>query len=127
MSFAQTQSCLQRPVPVIDGACPAPCGLDLAQIEAALARAIRARDYLRDGHGATAGRLLRAALQDIAEFRGTLDLEAGGPLTANLDDLCGYIARRLMAAILQGEAGPVNEVTHLMHEVRAAWVTLAYV
>jgi flagellar protein FliS len=127
MAFAQTQSCVRCPVPVTDGVGPAPYGVDLALIDAALTRVIRAGDCLSDGRGPTASRLLHAAMQDIVEFRSTLDLVTGGPLTANLDDLCGYLGRRLMAANLRSDLGPVTEVTHLMHEVRAAWVTLAHV
>jgi flagellar protein FliS len=65
--------------------------------------------------------LLHTATSIIHELRGGLDLRGGGPLAANFDDLYDYLARRLRAARLEGDPEILEEVWHLLHEVRSAW------
>jgi flagellar protein FliS len=65
--------------------------------------------------------LLNAAVQIVGELRSTLDMRAGGPYAANLDDLCGYMSRQLVAANLQNRVANLDEVAGLLREVRTAW------
>lgn len=60
----------------------------------------------------------------IAELRGRLDLRGGGPMAAHFDDLYEYMGRRLTAAGLQGSPEILDEVSHLLREVRTAWNVL---
>ena len=100
-------------------------GPDLVLIDAALAQVTRAQDCLEDDRGELADTLLSGAIRKVSEFR--RGLHCADPIAANLDDLCDYVSRRLLAASRQNEVAPVVEVSHLLHEVRSAWVTLTYV
>lgn len=103
----------------------AACSPDLVLIDAALAQVSRAQSCLEDDCGELAGTLLSNAIGKVCEFR--RGLHCADPLAANLDDLCDYMSRRLLAASRHNEVAPVAEVSHLLHEVRSAWVTLTYV
>jgi flagellar protein FliS len=65
--------------------------------------------------------LLTSAVQIVGELRSTLDMRTGGPLAANLDDLCDYMSRQLVAANLQNRVATLDEVADLLREVRTAW------
>lgn len=55
--------------------------------------------------------LLAGAVQIVGELRSTLNVRDGGPFAANLDDLCEYMSRQLVAANL-------DEVSDLLREIR---------
>jgi len=98
-------------------------------MDGALERIAQAREGMekRAAHAASAAEscgLLRTATSIIDELRGDLDLHRGGPLAANFDDLYDYLARRLRAANQQRDAQILDEVWHLLREVRSAWALL---
>jgi flagellin-specific chaperone FliS len=74
--------------------------------------------------------LLAGAVQIVGELRSTLNVRDGGPFAANLDDLCEYMSRQLVAANLQNRPcskhglcslqGPatLDEVADLLREIR---------
>jgi flagellar protein FliS len=68
--------------------------------------------------------LLHSSVILIAELRGSLDLQKGGPLAQNLSDLYEYMTRRLMHANLNSDAAAVAEVLSLLGEIRSAWVAI---
>jgi flagellar secretion chaperone FliS len=68
--------------------------------------------------------LLHTATSIIGELRGELDLRRGGPMAANFDDLYDYLGRRLRAAQVQSDPEILDEVWHLLWEVRSAWALL---
>jgi len=68
--------------------------------------------------------LLHTATSIIGELRGELDLRGGGPMAANFDDLYDYLGRRLRAAQVQSDPEILDEVWHLLWEVRSAWALL---
>jgi flagellar protein FliS len=61
------------------------------------------------------------AMSIINGLRTSLDLEAGGAIAVNLDDLYGYMIRRLIDASAQNEAAALGEVLDLMLEIKGAW------
>jgi flagellar protein FliS len=61
------------------------------------------------------------AMSIINGLRGSLDLEAGGAIAVNLDDLYGYMIRRLIDASAQNDPAALSEVTALMLEIKGAW------
>ena len=68
--------------------------------------------------------LLHSAVILIAELRGNLNLQNGGPLAQNLSDLYDYMARRLIHANLNSDAAAVAEVHGLLGEIRSAWAAI---
>jgi flagellar protein FliS len=61
------------------------------------------------------------AMSIINGLRSSLDMEAGGAIAVNLDDLYDYMVRRLIDASAQNDAGALSEVIDLMLEIKGAW------
>lgn len=61
------------------------------------------------------------AMSIINGLRTSLDMEAGGAIAVNLDDLYDYMVRRLIDASAQNDAGALSEVIDLMLEIKGAW------
>ncbi|MGR9099975.1 MAG: flagellar export chaperone FliS [Gammaproteobacteria bacterium] len=71
------------------------------------------------------GENIGRAITILGGLRASLDLEAGGELAQNLDDLYDYMTRQLLSANLNGAAGIMDEVSSLMAEVKAGWDAIA--
>lgn len=73
------------------------------------------------GEAARMRRLLQSAVAILGELRTGLDLCRGGAIAAGLDDLYDYMCRRLGAAVAQDGIASLDEVSHLLEALRAAW------
>jgi flagellar protein FliS len=60
----------------------------------------------------------------IGELQATLNHEAGGEFSRNLDRLYDYFLRRLIEANLRKDEKPVAEVERLLRDVRDAWAEM---
>jgi flagellar protein FliS len=67
------------------------------------------------------GDSLSRAIRIILGLQGSLDVEKGGEIAANLADLYDYCTRRLLHANLRNDLEAVQEVKKLMSEIREAW------
>jgi flagellar protein FliS len=67
------------------------------------------------------GESLSRATRIVLGLQGSLDLEKGGEIAANLADLYDYCTRRLMHANLKNDVDAVQEVKRLISEIRDAW------
>ena len=101
-----------------------PHKLILMLMDGALERIALARGRIEHKETSEKNRLLSAAVSIVEELRASLDLKAGGTLAANLDDLYDYMARQLINANLQNKVETLDEVSHLLREIRSAWVLL---
>ena len=97
-------------------------------MEGALQRIRDAREQMAHGPEAAGwtgpagtARLLRTTKVILGELRADLDLRGGCATAANLDDLYDYMCRRLRAAELADGPAALNEVSHLLEALRAAW------
>ena len=61
------------------------------------------------------------AMSIINGLRTSLDMETGGPIAVNLDDLYDYMVRRLIDASTLNDVGALTEVIDLMLEIKGAW------
>jgi len=68
--------------------------------------------------------LLDQCVSMIGELRGGLNLEQGGELARNLSDLYEYMARQLLRANADNNAGYITEVQGLLGEIRSAWIAI---
>lgn len=93
--------------------------------DGALERIAHARGCIRHGMTAEKGAAVGRAISIVEELRGSLDLERGGPLAVNLDELYGYVSRRLLAANAHGDVRILDEVAALLRELREAWSAIA--
>jgi len=57
----------------------------------------------------------------INGLRSSIDLDKGGDIAANLDDLYSYMLQRLTDANVENSTDPLDEVTGLMAEIKGAW------
>jgi flagellar protein FliS len=57
----------------------------------------------------------------VLGLQSALDHEKGGELAANLDELYGYVSRRLIHANAHNDVAIIQEVRGLMTEIRDAW------
>ena len=90
---------------------------------AALAEATGA---LRDGRIEAKGRALGRAVRIVDEgLRGGLDLQGGGALAADLNELYHYLMLRLTQANLRNDAAAIDECQKLMTPLRDAWAAIA--
>lgn len=101
-----------------------PHRLILMLMDGALERIAQARGRMEHKELAEKNRLLHTATSIVDELRSSLDLKTGGVIAANLDDLYDYMARQLIAANLQNKPEILDEVAHLLREIRSAWVLL---
>ena len=56
--------------------------------------------------------------------RGRLEFEAGGEIAANMGDLYDYASRQLMRANVENRTDLLEEVSHLLREIRSAWIQI---
>lgn len=61
------------------------------------------------------------AISIIDGLRLSLDHTIKNELITNLDELYSYMARRLLHANLKSDAEALDEVSHLLREIREAW------
>ena len=74
------------------------------------------------GHGRT--RVSRV-LAIVAELQNTLDVEKGGAVADQLDDLYTYITSRLLDVALKNDVTAIEEARKLLTPIRDAWSQLA--
>ncbi len=98
-----------------------PHALVLTVLDAVLTRIAAARACIERRETRRMAGLLHSAVVLIAELRGNLNLQEGGPLAQNLSDLYDYAARRLIHANLNSDAAAASEVQSLLCEIRGAW------
>ena len=94
-------------------------------MDGALERLAKAKGCMTN-NGATADKnqLISASIAIIDELRISLDLKGGGAIAANLDDLYDYMCRQLVRANLESRVETLDEVSHLLGEIRSAWIAL---
>ena len=57
----------------------------------------------------------------VAELQNTLDLSRGGQLARDLDDLYTYMTSRLVTAVSEQDARPIDEVRRLLATLQEGW------
>ncbi len=93
--------------------------------EGALEAIKRAAAHMAAGRVAQKGEALSHALQIVDEgLRAAVDRSAGGQLAFRLLDLYDYMIMRLLQANLRNDAAALDEVAHLLAELRSAWAQI---
>jgi flagellar protein FliS len=101
-----------------------PHRLILMLLDGALERIASARGAMENGVPEARTRLLHRVVSIVDELRGSLNLEAGGELAANMADLYEYSSRLLLRANLENRTDLLEEVAHLLREIRSAWIQI---
>lgn len=90
-------------------------------------------DAIAQAKGAMRGRQIEAKARAIGRavriveegLRACLDMTAGGKLALDLNDLYGYLARRLTLANLRNDETMLDECQRLITPVREAWLQIS--
>ncbi len=93
-------------------------------MEGALDKIATAKGYIERGEHEGKSRHISWAISIINGLRSSLDLEQGGEIANNLDDLYDYMTRRLMDAVASNDTAILDEVSSLMTEIKSAWDAL---
>lgn len=90
--------------------------------EGALGAISSARSAMARGDIEAKGVQIGRAVRIVDEgLRGSLDLNQGGALAANLDGLYAYVVRRLTEANLRNDDAALGECARLLSPLREAW------
>lgn len=90
-------------------------------MEGALDKIATAKGCIERHDLAEKSRQITWAMSIINGLRSSLDMEAGGAIAVNLDDLYAYMTRRLIDASAHNDADALNEVINLLLEIKGAW------
>ena len=94
-------------------------------MEGGLTRLAQARGAIERGQLAQKGELISKAIGIVGGLREALNLEQGGELALNLDNLYVYMTERLLEANRNGDAAILDEVSGLLREVKSGWDAIA--
>lgn len=92
-------------------------------------------DGLIESLRAAEGQIARGAIEEksrslaragkiVLGLQSALNFESGGEIAKNLDELYGYVTRRLLHVNLHNDLEALKEVYGLMSEIQNAWSTV---
>ena len=87
----------------------------------ALEKIAFAKGYMERGNISEKGGHISWAISIIDGLRASLDLDNGGEIAQNLDDLYDYMTRRLVRANIENNSDILDEVSSLMASVKSSW------
>jgi flagellin-specific chaperone FliS len=96
----------------------------VAVLDGAIVALEMGRASLLDGQWQHAARQILATCQLLQALRDNVDVLGGDPLAANLAELYDYAGQKVGLAATGMCRAPLDEVWHLLMEVRAAWFAL---
>ena len=103
-----------------------PHKLILMLFDGALLSLSSAANHMQKKHTAEKGLAISKAIDIIANgLNASLDIKAGGELAERLYALYEYMGNRLLHANLHNDLAAIEEVSHLLGELRSAWEEIA--
>ena len=84
-------------------------------------RITEAKNCIRDGDIVEKITRLTKALGILDGLRMSLNIEEGGEIASNLDDLYDYMQRQLIQANAHNDVSILDEVKGLVDEIKGAW------
>lgn len=87
----------------------------------ALERLAKARVAIEQEKFSERGELLSSALMIVAELRMALDHEAGGDISANLDNLYEFMMGEIVQANIHDDVEKLETVSRLLREIKEGW------
>ena len=90
-------------------------------MQGALEKIAIAKGYLSRKDMANKGVHISWAISIIEGLRTSLNMEEGGEIAQNLEDMYEYMIRRLLRANLENDVALLDEVSTLLVTVKSAW------
>jgi flagellar protein FliS len=94
-------------------------------LDGALERIAAARGAMQNGAIDAKNRLIHRAVAIVSELRASLNMDKGGEIAANMADLYDYSGKQLLRANVENRAELLDEIAHLLREIRSAWIQIA--
>lgn len=79
------------------------------------------KGHIQNGAIVEKGKSIARASRIVIGLQGALDFERGGDLANNLNELYGYVTRRLLHVNARNDLEALEEIFGLMNEIRSAW------
>jgi len=80
-----------------------------------------AKGHIQHGAIGEKSKCIARASRIVLGLQGALDFERGGDLASNLNELYGYVTRRLFHVNARNDLEALQEIYGLMAEIREAW------
>ena len=93
--------------------------------DGALRFLVEAREAHARGDRRARAHAVSRTLAIVAELQNTLDLEQGGQVAEQLDNLYIYLTSRLLDVTLKQDVAAIDEVHKLLTPIRDAWGQIA--
>ena len=90
-------------------------------MEGVLEKIATAKGHMTRKNISQKGSQISWAISIVEGLRASLDMQAGGEIAQNLDDLYEYMVRRLVRANVDNNLDILDEVASLMRTVKSAW------
>jgi len=90
-------------------------------LEGALDKIAMAKGHMERGQHLEKGKHISWAISIINGLRRSLDMEAGGEISASLDALYDYSERRLMEGHARNNPDYLDEVAGHLRQIKAGW------
>jgi flagellar protein FliS len=94
-------------------------------LEGALGKIAAAKGYMERGEIQPKGAQIGSAISILEGLKASLDMEKGGEIAQNLDDLYIYMERRLIEANSINDTSLLDEVSDLLKQIKEAWEAIA--
>ncbi len=105
-----------------------PHALIVMLFDGALLAISTAGNHMKNKQIAEKGMSISKAIDIInCGLKASLDKSSGGDLAEKLDALYEYMSLRLIHANVKNDQAALDEVAHLLNEIRSAWVEIAEV
>lgn len=90
-------------------------------MEGALDKVAIARGHVERGNMEQKSKHIGWAISIVGGLRSSLNLDAGGEIARNLEDLYDYMERRLTTANVENSVEMLDEVAALLRQIKEAW------
>ena len=89
--------------------------------QGAIERIVQAKGAMQYGNAELKGKKINSAVSIVGGLRESLDVDSGGDLAHNLDNLYVYIQRTLSNAHLKNDVTLLDEAMTLLGDLQTAW------
>ncbi|MDH4134433.1 MAG: flagellar export chaperone FliS [Gammaproteobacteria bacterium] len=93
--------------------------------ENARGRIAAAKGHMQRGEVSMKGEAIGRAIGIVEGLRDALNMDAGGEVARNLDELYEYAAQRLLEGNLRNDVACLDEIAALLVEIQGAWEAIA--
>ncbi|VAW54202.1 Flagellar biosynthesis protein FliS [hydrothermal vent metagenome] len=93
-------------------------------LDGALGKLSAVKGLIERNDTAKKGQVIGQAISIIGGLRSSLDMEKGGEIASNLDNVYEYMERQLVKANLKNDVIIIVEVVGLLREIKLAWESI---